>query len=69
MAPTEKNKLRPLPPSSEICYFLGAGFSKASKYELPTAEGFLSRDARIYCRKGVVFLFPIIAIFRNSWGE
>ena len=50
MAPTEKNNLRPLPPSSEICYFLGAGFSKASKYELPTAEGFLSRDARIYCR-------------------
>jgi hypothetical protein len=50
MAPTEKNNLRVLPPSSEICYFLGAGFSKASKYELPTGEGFLSRDARIYCR-------------------
>jgi len=50
MAPTVKGSLRAIPPPSEICYFLGAGFSKASNYELPTANEFLSRDALIYCR-------------------
>jgi hypothetical protein len=49
MAPTVKDNLRPIPPASEICYFLGAGFSAASRYRLPTAEGFLSPDALIYC--------------------
>jgi hypothetical protein len=48
-----KNELRGIGSTGQICYFLGAGFSKASKYQLPTADGFLSLDMPIYCRDAV----------------
>ncbi len=48
MTPTTKDNLRPLQGSHSICYFLGAGFSAQSNYRLPTAVGFLSREAPVY---------------------
>lgn len=53
LATMVKNKLQDVGNKGQICYFLGAGFSKASKYQLPTADGFLSLDMPIYCRDAV----------------
>jgi len=39
--------LRSLPENASVCYLIGAGFSRASRLELPTAVGFLSREWRI----------------------
>jgi hypothetical protein len=36
--------------TDQICYFLGAGFSSDSAFQLPVADGFLDASCSIYCR-------------------
>jgi len=40
----DRGLLRPVEGCAPVCYFLGAGFSAATRYRFPTSVGFLTRD-------------------------